>query len=76
MIRLSSVWITDKSSRSQMFSKIGVLKKIAIFTRKQLCWSLFLIKFQTLMDWFLYDKDFRHETFKGLNGTMQNTCFQ
>ena len=28
------------SSCSQMFFKIGVLKKIVIFTGKQLCWSL------------------------------------
>ena len=33
-----------KSSRSQMFLKIGVFKNFAIFTGKQLCWSLFLIK--------------------------------
>ena len=28
-----------KSSRSQMFFEIGVLKHVAIFTRKLLCWS-------------------------------------
>ena len=33
-----------RSGRSQMFLKIGVLKKFAIFTGKRLCWSLFLIK--------------------------------
>ena len=33
-----------RSSRSQMFFKIGVLKNFAIFTGKSLCWSLFLIK--------------------------------
>ena len=37
---------TLRSSRSQMFFKIGVLKNLAIFTRKHLCWSLFLIKLQ------------------------------
>ena len=36
-----------RSSRSQMFFKIGVLKNFAIFRRKHLCWSLFLIKMQT-----------------------------
>ena len=36
-----------RSSHSQMFFKIGVLKKSAHFTRKHLCWSLFLIKLQT-----------------------------
>ena len=29
-----------RSSRSQMFFKIGVLKNVAIFTGKHLCWSL------------------------------------
>ena len=33
-----------KSSRSQMFFKIGVLKNFAIFTGKHVCNSLFLIK--------------------------------
>ena len=36
--------ITDRSS--QMFFKIGVLKKFPIFTGRQLCWSFFLIKLQ------------------------------
>ena len=35
-----------RSSRSQMFFKIGVLKNFAIFAEKHLCWSLFLIKLQ------------------------------
>ena len=35
-----------RSSRSQMFFRIGVLKKFAMFTEKHLCWSLFLIKLQ------------------------------
>ena len=35
-----------RSSRSQMFFKIGALKNFAIFTGKHLCWSLFLIKLQ------------------------------
>ena len=32
--------------RSQMFFKIGVLKNFANFTRKHLCWNLFIIKLQ------------------------------
>ena len=32
-----------KSSRSQMFFKIDVLKNLAMFTGKHLCWSYFLI---------------------------------
>ena len=35
-----------KSSRSQTFLKIDALKNFAIFTRKYLCWGLFLIKLQ------------------------------
>ena len=37
------------SSRSQIFFKIGALNKFAIFTGKHLCWSLFLIKKETLL---------------------------
>ena len=33
-----------RSSRSQMFFKIGVLEDLTIFTGKHLCWSLFLIR--------------------------------
>ena len=36
-----------RSNRSQMFFKIGALTNFTIFTRKHLCWSLFLIKWQT-----------------------------
>ena len=35
-----------RGSRSQMFFKIGVLKNLANFTGKQLCWSLFLIELE------------------------------
>ena len=35
-----------RSSRSQMFFKIGVLKIFVIFTGKRLCWSLFLKRLQ------------------------------
>ena len=35
-----------RSSRSQMFFKIGALKNFAMFTGKHLCWSLFVIKLQ------------------------------
>ena len=37
---------TLKSSRSQMFFRIGVLKNFAIFKGTQLSWSFFLIKLQ------------------------------
>ena len=42
---------TLRSSRSQMFFKIDVLKNFSIFARKHLCWSLFLTKLQT---WDMY----------------------
>ena len=35
-----------RSSRTQMFFKIAVLKNFAVLPRKHLCWSLFLIKLQ------------------------------
>ena len=38
--------ISCRSSRSQMFLKIDILKTFASFTRKHLSWSLFLIKLQ------------------------------
>ena len=38
---------TLESTRSQMFFRIGVLKNFVIFKRKQLSWSLLLIKSQT-----------------------------
>ena len=37
----------DRSSRLQMFLKIGVLKNFAMFTGKHLCWSLFSIIWNT-----------------------------
>ena len=37
-----------RSSRSQMFFKIGILKHFANFTGKHLCWSFFLMKLQAL----------------------------
>ena len=44
-------------SRSQMFSKIGALKKFAIFTGKRLCWSLFLIKLLDFRSATLFKRD-------------------
>ena len=35
-----------RSSRLQIFFKIDILKKFAICTEKQLCWSLLSIKLQ------------------------------
>ena len=38
-----------RSSRSEMFFKIGVLKNVSIFIGKYLCWSFFFKKMQDLM---------------------------
>ena len=43
-----------------MFFKIGVLKNFPIFTGKQLCWSLFLIKLQDRRPATLLKKIFQH----------------
>ena len=40
--------IIFRSSCLQMFFKRGVIRNYAIFTEKHLCWSLFLIKLETL----------------------------
>ena len=41
-----------RSSCLQMFFKIDVLQNFTLFTRKHLCWSLFLIKLQTFNTYF------------------------
>ena len=53
---------TLRSSRSQMFLKIGVLKNFLIFEKKQLCLSL-LIKLHALRPAFLLKQRFRHMRF-------------
>ena len=63
--RLSSAVLLDfswslrisRSSRSQIFFKIGVLKNFAIFIGKHMCWSLFLIKLQALKPATLLKRD-------------------
>ena len=39
----------EQKQPSQMLFKIGALKNFAIFTEKHLCWSLFLIRPETLL---------------------------
>ena len=49
MIEIDELFFSVMSCRryhSQMFLKIDVLRNFASFTRKHLCWSLFLIKLQ------------------------------
>ena len=43
----SFIYGESRSSRSQMFFKIGLLQNFSNFTGKHLGWSLFLIKLQT-----------------------------
>ena len=45
-LRTAFLQNTSRSSRLQMFFKIGVLRSLANFTGKHLCWSLFLKKLQ------------------------------
>ena len=40
-----------------MFSKVDVLKNLAIFTGKHLCWSLFLIKLEAFRSRKLLKRD-------------------
>ena len=54
---------TLRSSRSQMFFKIGVFKNVSIFSKKHLCSSLFLIKLQAGRSAFLLKKTLRHRCF-------------
>ena len=44
-VLITAFLYTSRSSRLQMFFKIGVLKSFPNFTGKHLCWSLFLKKF-------------------------------
>ena len=46
-----------------MFFKKGVLKNLAIFARKHLCWSLILIKLQTWRPAFLLKQRHQHRYF-------------
>ena len=51
--------------RCQMFFKIGILKTFAIFTRKHLCWRLFLIRLQSRRSAILLKRDSKYcEIFK------------
>ena len=46
-----------RSSRLQLFFKIGALKNFAYFTGKHPCWSFFLIKLQALRPATLLKRD-------------------
>ena len=61
------VSVIYRSSRSQVFFKIGVLKNFTIFTEKHLCWSRLLIKLRAF--------EFLVETSHLLCSTKQMTGF-
>ena len=42
-----------RNNCTQMFFKRGVIRNIVIFTRKHLCWSLFLLKLEPLSFYFI-----------------------
>ena len=54
---------TNRSSRSEMFFEIGVLKNSALFTGKHLCWSLFLMNLWAFMSVTLWKRDFNTGVF-------------
>ena len=69
---MSQVYWEVRSSCSQMFFKIGVLKNFAILTGKYLCWSLFLIKTPTHLFSYEYCEMLRNNFFEK---STSNGCF-
>ena len=47
-------YLLYKSNHRRRSVKKGALKNFANFTRKQMCWSLFLIKMQACLCWSLF----------------------
>ena len=58
-----------------MFFKIGRFKIFAIFTRKHLCWGLFLIKLQTFRLATFLKSDFNTGVSCGYCRTFKNTFY-
>ena len=63
MINQKTLSLNFKSSRWQMFFKIDVLEKFAIFAGKYLCWSYFLIKLQAWKSAILLKRDSNTDAF-------------
>ena len=63
------------NSCSQIFSKTSVFKNFAIFTIKNLCWSLFLITFQEWNPTFLFKKRLQRWCFSVNNAKFLRTTF-
>ena len=73
---LINTWrMRNRSSRSQMFLKIGILKNFTIFTRKHLYWILFLIKLQSWRPITLLKRDPNAGAFLWISRISQNSIF-
>ena len=53
MLQMSTFDVLSVAAVSRCFPKKGILKNFAMFTVKHLCWSLILIKLQTLGQQFI-----------------------
>ena len=47
----SRIWTWVQKQPTEVFYKKAVLKNFAVFTGKQLCWTLFLLKSERLLLW-------------------------
>ena len=63
----------NRSSCSQTFVKVGVLKNVANFTGKHLCWNIFLIKLQALSPATLLKRHSNTDVFCKICDTFKNT---
>ena len=66
---------TLRTSRSQIFFKIGVLKNFSMFAKKHLCASLFLIKLHARGPALLSKKRFQRRCFPVNNAPFLRTAF-
>ena len=64
-----------RSSRSQMFFKIGILKKIVTFTRRHLCWNLFFNEVEAFRPATLLKKRLLHRFFPVNTAKCSKTAF-
>ena len=60
---------------TQMFFKTDVLKNFEIFTRKRLCWSVFLIKLQALRPAHVLKRDSKTGAFVNIAKFLRTACF-
>ena len=60
---VSLLWVKSRSSRRKSSIKRAILKSFAIFTEKQLCWSLFLKKLLAFRPAILLKRDTNTDAF-------------